>query len=132
MPERNFPNPTELEIQIQVFQWAEWQCGKWPELRLLNASLNGLRTSKAQAGKAKAAGMKRGYPDIFLPAPRGEFHGLFIELKRPGESPREEQMSWLRALRSQGYAATWAVGFDETISVILDYLTGGSVRWRLL
>lgn len=55
---------------------------KYPELWLLNGSLNGVRLSIGQAVKAKRCGEKRGFPDIFLPVARKGFHGLAIELKK--------------------------------------------------
>ena len=36
---------------------------------------------QSQRNKAKATGMKKGVPDLFIYEPRGEYHGLAIELK---------------------------------------------------
>ena len=73
----------EFNIQKQIFEWANMSIRKYPELKLLNASLNGVKlTSKVAGAKAKQSGMKKGFPDLFLPVARKGFHGLFIELKR--------------------------------------------------
>jgi hypothetical protein len=76
---------------------------QYPELNLLNGFLNGVKLNIGQAVKAKNAGMKRGYPDIFLPVPRNGYHGLFIELKRRySGSVSPEQKAWISDLKQQG------------------------------
>ena len=73
----------EFNIQKQIFEWANMSIRKYPELKLLNASLNGVKlTSKVAGARAKQGGMKKGFPDLFLPVARKGHHGLFIELKR--------------------------------------------------
>ena len=72
----------EFNIQKQIFEWANMSIRKYPELKLLNASLNGVKlTSKVAGARAKQSGMKKGFPDLFLPVARKGHHGLFIELK---------------------------------------------------
>jgi hypothetical protein len=63
---------------------------------MLFAIPNGGARHKAIAGKLRAEGVRAGVPDICLPVPRGEYHGLFIELKRPkGGHVSEEQEAWI-------------------------------------
>jgi len=115
---------TEYEHQCKIFAWADIKSVEIPELKLINASLSGVRLSIGQAKKAKRAGMVKGFPDIFLPVPRGKFHGLFIELKRlkPRGYPSQDQDKWLKALAAQGYACSCCRGHDAAISVVVDYL----------
>lgn len=122
---------SEFTIQRDIFKWAEYQAGKHPELHLLNASLNGVRTSIAQAGKAKAAGMKSGFPDLNLPVPRGAYHGLYIELKHES-STSQAQKDWLSALRGQGYCAEVCKGFQGTIGYIMWYLSLEQTRESII
>lgn len=76
----------------------------------------------------KLQGTKAGVPDMFLAVPRGEFHGLFIELKRPivkGEAKpvvSPEQKRWLKELEAQGYMATVCYGWVEAKETIESYL----------
>ena len=96
-----------------------------PRLALLNSSQNGLRVSIRTAIKAKAGGMRRGFPDVFLPVPCNGQHGLFLEMKRKGGRPSDlspDQRQWLAALREQGYAAQVAFGWEEAVRIILAYL----------
>lgn len=69
--------------------------------------------------------MRSGVPDICLPVPRGEHHGLYIELKRRRNSKvTQKQMEWIESLVAQGYVAAVCRGCDEAISLITDYLNG--------
>ena len=113
---------SEYDNQKALFEWAKLNENKYPELKLLNASLNGVRMRIGQAMKAKRAGMKKGYPDIFLPVARGDYHGLFIELKVKGNYPTKEQKWWLNELKKQGYKACVCYGFEEARQTILNYL----------
>jgi hypothetical protein len=116
---------SEYQEQCLVFQWASLMSVQRPELKLLNSSLNGVRLSIGQATKAKRAGMKKGYPDIFLPVPKGIFHGLFIELKKKGgPKPTKEQFEWLNVLAEQGFDSYVCRGSQAAISTIESYLNG--------
>jgi VRR-NUC domain len=127
MRSRILPAPpilTEQKEQESLFNWAASNGSRRPELRLLFAIPNGLRTSIGVALKAKRAGLKAGVPDVFLPVPRGRHHGLFIELKRVkcGRlSP--QQKAWLRRLEKHGYKCVVARGFDAARRAIEHYLS---------
>lgn len=115
---------SEFEEQAAIVKWARFWEIKYPELKLLNASANGVRLTKAQAGKAKAAGMVAGWPDLNLPVARGGFNGLYIELKVGRRKPEAHQVAILKALAAQGHCcrATW--GRQKTIETLIDYLEG--------
>ena len=116
-------DPLEFEHQHMIFQFASLMSNKYPELRLLNSSLNGVRLTPGQAVKAKKAGMKKGFPDIFLPVARSGFHGLFIELKRESHGvATQEQKKWLSELEKQGYRACICKGHAVAEKLILEYL----------
>lgn len=122
----------EADEQAALFRWAEAFKDDYPGLELLNGSLNGVKLFVGQAVKAKKAGMKKGFPDISLPVPRGGYHGLFIELKikayrnikgkmvHPKVSG--EQLWWLDQLKEMGYRAVVCYGFDEAKVEIVGYL----------
>ena len=117
--------PTEYAEQAYLFRLAQLYARQYPELRWLNGSLNGVRLTIGQAVKAKKAGMRAGYPDIFLPVKRGLYSGLFIELKRvKGGKVEPEQQDWSLFLLSQGYQHHFCRGADEAWKVILGYLKG--------
>jgi hypothetical protein len=114
----------EHHHQASIFNWAETLIYKYPELDLLNGSLNGVRLTKAQAGKAKATGMKKGYPDLHLPVAKGIYHGLYIELKTKKGRVTPDQNKWLQMLANQGYSCHVCRGSEAAIGVICQYLEG--------
>lgn len=77
-------SPTEHQIQCTLIHWARLNARNIPELKLLHAIPNGIKTSIGVAAKAKREGMTKGVPDLHLPVPRGGYHGLWIEMKKPG------------------------------------------------
>ena len=100
----------------------------------------GLGLSKAQAGRLKAIQGGRGWPDLFITEPRGNYHGLFLELKAEGtdlfkKRPNKdgtfdfasehiaEQDAMLERLKAKGYAATFACSFNEAVEIIDAYLS---------
>ena len=117
--------PTESEEQQTLFRWAAMQCGKYPELALMFHIPNEGKRSWMTGGRMKAEGLKSGVPDIFLPVPRGEFHGLFVEMKRTkGGTVSDCQKLWLHDLQKQGYCAAVCRGWCEAAECIKKYLGG--------
>ena len=52
-----------------------------------------------------------GVPDRILIGPTGKI--AFLELKRPGESPRPLQLHWLKVLNERGCVAGWTSSVEE-------------------
>ena len=119
----SLPTPTEAEEQTALFEWAELQSGRFPEVRLLYHVPNGGSRNKTEAARLRAQGVKAGVPDLCLPVARGGKHGLYIELKRQrGGRTSEEQEGWIKALRKQGFAAEVCKGWQEAAEMIVEYL----------
>ena len=115
--------PYESYEQTEIFRWARANQIDYPELQLLNASLAGFKFTPGQSRKAKAQGMRKGYPDIFLPVTTNQYAGLFIELKRiKGGSVSREQKAFLNRLNEQRYLAVVCKGHKEAIHVVKEYL----------
>lgn len=118
--------PEEEVEQTCLFRWAAYSLGAHPELRLLHAIPNGGKRSKSEAARMKAAGVKAGVPDMFLPVARGGSHGLYIELKRiKGGRVSAEQLAWMEELTREGYTCAVCHGWEEARKVIQTYLKGG-------
>lgn len=110
------PEPTEYQEQVAIFEWAEIAKTEFPDLSLLIGSLNGVRLSIGTAVKAAKAGLKRGYPDLTLLVPKGQFYGLLIELKRQKTGfVSAEQRDWIMRLNLNGYRAVVCRGADSAI-----------------
>lgn len=99
--------------------------GQVPALALLFAIPNGEARSVVTGARLKAAGVKRGVPDLFLPVarPTGAY-GLFLELKDPRYATRvrPEQEAWHVALRAQGYACEVVAGWEAAWNTLITYL----------
>lgn len=108
--------------QINVISWAKLHEWKWPELKLLMHIPNGGKRDVRTAAMLKASGVKPGVPDLFLPVPRGKYHGLWIELKHGKNKPSELQKQWLTDLQRMGYYAVVAVGFDHAVEHLERYM----------
>lgn len=118
--------PEEEVEQTCLFRWAAYSLGAHPELKLLHAIPNGGKRSKSEAARMKAAGVKAGVPDMFLPVARGGSHGLYIELKRiKGGHVSAEQLAWMEELTREGYTCAVCHGWEEARKVIQTYLKGG-------
>lgn len=117
------PIPTEYEEQRLLFQYLAAYESEFPELAFASGDLNGVRLPMGAAAKAKAAGMRAGKPDVFIPARRGTSGGLFVELKRVKHSRVEAwQLAWHNYLRAAGYTCAVCKGHVEALDVILAYL----------
>ncbi len=100
--------PKEAQEQILFVVWLRKQGFK------VSASANGGSRNLLEAMKMKRMGVSPGFPDVEVPLPCGHFHGFYIEMKRQkGGKVSPEQAEWLEYLRSKGYYAEVAYGFDE-------------------
>jgi hypothetical protein len=113
---------SESENQKAVFTWAELARRQTPELELLLAVPNGGARNIVTARRLKDEGVKPGVPDMFLPVPRGMFHGLWIELKTADGKVSIDQMAWHTALQDQAYDVKVCYGAVEAISQLKLYL----------
>lgn len=127
---RRPPRQLEFQEQCAVILWAsarhEEDPVKWHDLDLLHCSLNGVPLTKAQAGRAKAQGMKAGVPDLSLPVPIGGYHGLYIEMKADKGRESEDQKKFCRRLRENGYKVVTCYGAAEARLAIREYYEQGS------
>lgn len=116
--------PNETQEQIWLMQWSQQPSirQQYPKLKKLFHIPNE-RSDKRQAAILKKMGVKRGVPDLCLPVPRGQFHGLFIEMKRSdGGKVSDDQLWWNEELTSDGYAAVFCNGWESGKEALLWYL----------
>lgn len=119
-----FKAATESQHGQALMKWARLMQGEHPELALLFHIPNGGSRRPVEAAIMKGEGVKAGVPDYFLPAPKGEVHGLFLELKRDAKAKVSlAQKEWIERLNKSGYRAEIARGWEEAAKVISDYLS---------
>ena len=122
---------SEHSEQAAVIQWARINEFRYPELRWLYSSLNGIVIPAAPMTRAKiinhmkAEGMKPGVPDLFLPVARRGYHGLFIEMKREdGGTVSPLQKEFMQFAEEQGYLDKVCYGCDEAMEALEWYMKG--------
>jgi VRR-NUC domain len=89
---------------------------------LLFSIPNGGHRSVMDASDLLSEGLLKGIPDLFLAVPSQNYHGLFIEVKQPDESPRPEQVSIMKSLSNQSYKCVVCYTHLEIRDSILEYL----------
>jgi hypothetical protein len=117
---------SEHDHQTAVIQWANIVSkSKYPELAFLFAIPNaGAGAQSGQAGKMKAEGVKKGVPDLCLPVPKANYHGLFIEMKFGKNVASKEQLEWMTALVDLSYCVALCRSVDEAMQVLKWYCEG--------
>lgn len=120
---------TEEREQKQLIDYIRLQYPK----AVAWSDLNGIRLPIGLATRVKSLKTHRGVPDIFLPEPRHSYFGLFLEMKKTGEKLKKKNGDWksdhiaeqaqmIDMLRSRGYAAGFAAGFDQAKHIVDAYL----------
>jgi len=112
-----------------------------PELHFFFAIPNGgsrgddEKTRAIRGGALKAEGVRSGVSDTFLAVKRGEYSGLFIEMKKPSEKPvkatskggvSDEQRSFGEFVKSQGFGFVVCYSWIEAVENLTAYLNWGS------
>lgn len=124
-PEDIAKSGTEHAHQAALFCWAYKKTATvWPELKWLYAIPNGGERGAATAARLKAEGVKSGVSDVCLPLARRDYHGLYIEMKKPAsegkaagkESPA--QIEFGAFLRVGGYYYCCCHDWEEAARTI--------------
>ena len=119
--------PEDIE-QIEVVEWMR-------KNNVLHYAIpNGGKRHVKTASDLKKQGVSAGVPDLCIPIPNNDYHGLYIEMKRrpkilkngkksyTNSSASISQLEWISKLNALGYKSTICYGSDEAIKVIKEYL----------
>ena len=104
--------------QTKLFNWITFARAAIPELDMLYHIPNGGYRNKREAANLKRQGVRAGVPDLCLPVARGNYHGLYIELKYGTNTVTENQREWLNRLQAQGYAVAICYGWEQAKHVL--------------
>jgi hypothetical protein len=74
--------------------------------------------------RAKRMGLKAGIPDLMLPIPKGDYNGLYIELKMQVGRVSKVQNKWLTYLQNQGYQAIVCRSVKDAVQAVSNYMEG--------
>lgn len=108
--------------QILVMQWAQINEKHYPELRWLYHIPNGGSRNQAEAQKLKQMGVKAGVSDLHLPAGKGVYGGLYIEMKYGKGRVQKSQEEFLRAMAAAGKYVCVCYGAEMAIQVLEEYV----------
>ena len=110
---------SEHQEQVMLITWFRMQ---YKQYRLhLWAIPNGGSRHIVTAVNLKAEGVLAGVSDLFLMIPKGEYHGMFIEMKAKTGSVSDKQKEFMAAASSMNYLAVVCYGFDEAKTAITKY-----------
>lgn len=127
MNTENLNKRSEAQEQSELIRWAN-QCaelGIYPELKMLYAIPNGGSRNKLEAVNLKRQGVKAGVPDLCLAVPKGNYSGLYVEMKVKPNKTTPNQNIWLENLKHYGYATYICYSAAEAKKVIEDYIKQG-------
>jgi len=114
---------------VQNSCWCMYEEMAIRELKWFHAIPNGGDRDQITAGKMKAEGVKSGVLDCFLPVARKGFHGLYIEMKKPGMQKAkngglsENQVEFGNFAVANGYKCVVCYTWIEAVNVLKEYLS---------
>jgi len=111
---------SEHQEQCLLINWFRLQYKQYS--KHLFSIPNGGSRHIVTAVNLKAEGVLAGVSDLFLMIPKGEYHGMFIEMKAKTGSVSEKQKEFMAAASSMNYLAVVCYGFDEAKTAITNYL----------
>lgn len=116
---------SEAQHQAAIMKWSRQPeiRSRWPELALLYHIPNGGTRDAIEGRHLKQQGVKRGVPDLCLPAAKGRYHGLYLEMKTETGRPTAEQKWWGEQLLKQGYMWEVCHGWRSAVRVLELYLS---------
>lgn len=123
MDNKKLKPASEQVEQIALIKWA-----KLHHIPLVHIPNEGPRLAHHGANLVRM-GLSKGFPDLFMPEPRGGFFGMFIELKQDrhySESEKKkiswiQQVEWIIYLNEHGYFARVIFGWREASELITMY-----------
>lgn len=119
---RRYMLRSEDTEQMAVIDWANYQIGAHPELKMLHHCPNGGSRNKAEAIKLKQMGVKAGVPDLHLPVPKGIYNGLYIEMKYGEGTIQKTQRDFLKTAAQYGNYCVVCYGAETAIEIIRQYV----------
>lgn len=121
---RRTHNSNEGKIQSACFQWFH---NSYPGFRglLFHVPNENDRadSNPIQGAIRKSLGVWPGVADLLLLLPRGEYHGLCIEMKDEKGQQKSTQREWQRAVEAQGYKYEICRSLEQFRLIILGYLS---------
>lgn len=122
---------TEENLHLKICDYLR---KNYPDVLFRTDFSSGMKMSPGQASKHKKFQKSRAWPDLFIAESNTLASGLFLEIKaenvivfkKNGEIRQNkhliEQDKMLEELSKKGYRARFAIGYDQAIFEIQEYL----------
>lgn len=110
----------EDDLQQMCVQWFKLQHSD----KIIFAVPNGGKRNLFEALRLKKQGVLAGVPDLFIPEPTKEYHGLFIELKVGKNKLTLAQSEFIGWVHCRGYRTEVVRTFEQFQFVIGNYFNG--------
>lgn len=110
---------SEHIIQVQCVHWFRTQ---YPQ-REIFAIPNAAKRSIALAKYLQAEGLTAGVSDLFIPEPNSKYHGLWVEMKAPGNVLTGHQELFLKKMAWRKYAVAVCFSLEEFMKLIREYFS---------
>jgi len=108
--------------------FCDWMNVQYPDVLYFSIPNGGWLAGDAgqragQMNKLKGEGLLPGVADLFIAEPRGEFKGMFVEMKQRGGKLSDNQKWFLAEAEKRGYFTAVAMnGFDDAQNITEWYL----------
>lgn len=118
----------ESRIQKSCRRWWDSVCGDHGlDKRVLYSIPNGATLGYGQQSAIRRSilideGLRPKYPDLNFDVARGGYHGLRVEMKKPGEEPDSGQLEYHDIIRAQGYRVEVCHSLLEFKCAVMEYL----------
>ena len=114
----------EQREQQAVFAWIREHVSQYPELETAYHIPNEGKRSATGGANQVRQGLRRGMPDICLPAARLGWNALYIEMKAGRNTTMKDQENMIMLLRRHKNLALVARGTAEACQMMEEYLQG--------
>ena len=110
---------TEDDLQEICVRWFRLQHSE----RIICSFPNGGKRHISVAAKLKRTGALAGMPDLMIPCAKGDYHGMFIEMKLPNNYPTKKQKEIISKLSTEGYYCIVCKAFEDFQKEVNWYLS---------
>jgi hypothetical protein len=112
----------EEMLHCECFDWVFRHESAYPVLRWVFHSPNGGARNKAEGGKLKAMGARKGVVDVISPFPGPGGSGLALELKAPGKKPTPDQAEFLAKAAEHDWVHGVCYSLEEFQRLVRQYM----------
>ena len=109
----------ELTSQIRLFCWLRSRSDLEPYALSIP---NDRKCGRIMGAILKYSGLKPGVSDMFIAIPKGEWHGLWIEMKFGKNKATAHQVKFLSDMDAKGYKAIICYSYEAARAAIEEYI----------